>query len=106
MLTNHYAFNQEKALLGAFSVITNLRMDLRFKPYRPQRTQRDAPPAHTARHTSRHGLLYLKRYEEALIVKNILCGHFTLLEILSSEQILCELQGWFCVARLLYQLTP
>ena len=25
------AFNQEKALVGAFSVITNLRMDLRFK---------------------------------------------------------------------------
>ena len=24
-------FNQEKALVGAFSVITNLRMDLRFK---------------------------------------------------------------------------
>ena len=27
------AFNQEKALLGAFSVIMNLRMDLRFKLY-------------------------------------------------------------------------
>ena len=27
------AFNQEKALVGAFSVITNLRMDLRFKLY-------------------------------------------------------------------------
>ena len=26
-------FNQEKALVGAFSVITNLRMDLRFKLY-------------------------------------------------------------------------
>ena len=25
------AFNQEKALVGAFSVITNFRMDLRFK---------------------------------------------------------------------------
>ena len=25
------AFNQEKNLVGAFSVITNLRMDLRFK---------------------------------------------------------------------------
>ena len=25
------AFNQEKALVGAFSVIANLRMDLRFK---------------------------------------------------------------------------
>ena len=25
------AFNQEKALVGAFSMITNLRMDLRFK---------------------------------------------------------------------------
>ena len=24
-------FNQEKALVGAFSVMTNLRMDLRFK---------------------------------------------------------------------------
>ena len=33
----HYAnkgtFNQEKALVGAFSVITNLRVDLRFKLY-------------------------------------------------------------------------
>ena len=27
------AFNQEKALVEAFSVITNLRMDLRFKLY-------------------------------------------------------------------------
>ena len=27
------AFNQEKALVGAFFVITNLRMDLRFKLY-------------------------------------------------------------------------
>ena len=27
------AFNQEKALVGAFSVITNLRIDLRFKLY-------------------------------------------------------------------------
>ena len=27
------AFNQEKALVGAFSVITKLRMDLRFKLY-------------------------------------------------------------------------
>ena len=27
------AFNQEKALVGAFSVITNLRVDLRFKLY-------------------------------------------------------------------------
>ena len=27
------AFNQEKALVGAFSVITNLRMDLHFKFY-------------------------------------------------------------------------
>ena len=27
------AFNQEKALVGAFSVITNLRMDIRFKLY-------------------------------------------------------------------------
>ena len=27
------AFNQEKALEGAFSVITNLRVDLRFKLY-------------------------------------------------------------------------
>ena len=27
------AFNQEKALVGTFSVITNLRMDLRFKLY-------------------------------------------------------------------------
>ena len=26
-------FNKEKALVGAFSVITNLRMDLRFKLY-------------------------------------------------------------------------
>ena len=26
-------FNQEKALIGAFSVITNLRVDLRFKLY-------------------------------------------------------------------------
>ena len=26
-------FNQEKALVGALSVITNLRMDLRFKLY-------------------------------------------------------------------------
>ena len=26
-------FNEEKALVGAFSVITNLRMDLRFKLY-------------------------------------------------------------------------
>ena len=25
------AFNQEKALVGAFTVITNLRVDLRFK---------------------------------------------------------------------------
>ena len=25
------AFNKEKALVGAFSVIMNLRMDLRFK---------------------------------------------------------------------------
>ena len=30
------AFNQEKALVGAFSVITNLRMDLRFKLYSRQ----------------------------------------------------------------------
>ena len=29
------AFNQEKALVGAFSVITNLRTDLRFKLYPP-----------------------------------------------------------------------
>ena len=29
------AFNQEKALVGAFSVIMNLRMDLRFKLYSP-----------------------------------------------------------------------
>ena len=28
------AFNQEKSLVGAFSVITNLRVDLRFKLYR------------------------------------------------------------------------
>ena len=27
------AFNQEKALVGAFSVITKLRMDLRLKLY-------------------------------------------------------------------------
>ena len=27
------AFNQEKALVGAFSVITNLRMELRLKLY-------------------------------------------------------------------------
>ena len=27
------AFNQEEALVGAFSVITNLQMDLRFKLY-------------------------------------------------------------------------
>ena len=27
------AFNQEKALVGAFSVITNLRVDLRLKLY-------------------------------------------------------------------------
>ena len=27
------AFNQEKALVGAFAVITNLRMDLRLKLY-------------------------------------------------------------------------
>ena len=27
------AFNQEKALVGAFSVITNLRVDLRFQLY-------------------------------------------------------------------------
>ena len=27
------AFNQEKAQVGAFSVITNLRIDLRFKLY-------------------------------------------------------------------------
>ena len=27
------AFNQEKALVGAFSVITNLRVDIRFKLY-------------------------------------------------------------------------
>ena len=27
------AFNQEKALVGAFFVITNLQMDLRFKLY-------------------------------------------------------------------------
>ena len=26
-------FNQEEALVGAFSMITNLRMDLRFKLY-------------------------------------------------------------------------
>ena len=26
-------FNQEKTLVGAFSVITNLRVDLRFKLY-------------------------------------------------------------------------
>ena len=30
-------FNQEKALLGAFSMITNLRMDFRFKFY-PEQT--------------------------------------------------------------------
>ena len=30
------AFNQEKALVGAFSVITNLRMDFRFKLYSQQ----------------------------------------------------------------------
>ena len=30
------AFNQEKALVGAFSVITNLWMVLRFKLYFPQ----------------------------------------------------------------------
>ena len=29
------AFNQEKALVEAFPVITNLRMDLRFKLYPP-----------------------------------------------------------------------
>ena len=29
------AFNQEKALVGAFSVIRNLRRDLRFKLYCP-----------------------------------------------------------------------
>ena len=28
------AFNQEKALVGAFSVITNLRVDIRLKLYR------------------------------------------------------------------------
>ena len=33
------AFNQEKALVGAFSVITNLRMDLRFKLYIHQATR-------------------------------------------------------------------
>ena len=31
------AFNQEKALVGAFSVITNLRMDL-FEALQPTRT--------------------------------------------------------------------
>ena len=31
------AFNQEKALVGAFSVITNLRMNLRFKLYAAHR---------------------------------------------------------------------
>ena len=31
------AFNQEKALVGAFSVITNLWMDLRFKLYKAAR---------------------------------------------------------------------
>ena len=39
------AFNQEKALVGAFSVITNLRMDLRFKLY--------TPPPHRALHATR-----------------------------------------------------
>ena len=28
-------FNKAKALVGAFSVVTNLRMDLRFKLYQP-----------------------------------------------------------------------
>ena len=31
--TRTFAFNQEKALVGAFSVITNLRMDFRLKLY-------------------------------------------------------------------------
>ena len=33
------AFNQEKALVGAFSVIVNLRMDLRFKLYNQGRSR-------------------------------------------------------------------
>ena len=33
MLKHLDAFNQEKALVGAFSVITNHRVDLRFKLY-------------------------------------------------------------------------
>ena len=37
-------FNQEKALVGAFSVITNLRVDLRFKLYlTPAQLQRNRP---------------------------------------------------------------
>ena len=35
-------FNQEKALVGAFSVITNLRMDLRLKLYYLQQQQETA----------------------------------------------------------------
>ena len=38
------AFNQEKALVGAFSVIMNLRMDLFEAPVRPVTTQLHSSP--------------------------------------------------------------
>ena len=40
------AFNPEKALEGAFSVITNLRMDLRFKLYPVHRAGHQAEVGH------------------------------------------------------------
>ena len=38
-------FNQEKALVGAFSVITNLRMDLRLNLYSTLTCLETLPPA-------------------------------------------------------------
>ena len=42
------AFNQEKALVGAFSVITNLRMDLRLNLYYRYSVQGDDLTRHAA----------------------------------------------------------
>ena len=38
------SFNQEKALVEAFSVITNVRMDLRFKPATPRAARGGVEP--------------------------------------------------------------
>ena len=94
------AFNQEKALVGAFSVITNLRMDLCLNLYTLAASQHTTARVRThyrnVKYEGQTYLLVLSHFEIKLtisfrILKHSMRAHCTYNKLHTSDEVL-----WYC----------